>query len=100
MELKVGDEVFCIDDGINPRFFLEVCFDFPNWVKKGQKYTVRKIRITPFGVSLLLEELVNPLKYFEILDREEEPAFSLSRFAKEAPLTTESVEEEELVEVN
>jgi hypothetical protein len=56
---------------------------YPNWIKKGQKYTVRAMLnnddIVP---GLLLEEVRNPLIFIHLINKVQEPAFGMFRFAK------------------
>ena len=79
--MKVGSKVKCVDDSIKPGKLGFVGYAYPNWIKAGEIYTVREILpnddIVP---GIVLEEVINPLLYVHILDKEQEPAFRISRF--------------------
>ena len=78
--LGVGDEVMCINDSRPDGWSAE---HFPQWVKKDNKYTIREILDNDdIVVGVLLEELVNPVMYIKLLDREQEGAFATWRFRK------------------
>lgn len=82
----VGDNVICIDDLISPKMLFAVADMYPNWVKKGNKYTIRAINSNDDIVTgLLLEEVRNPEIYISLINKTQEPMFSLHRFAKVEP---------------
>ena len=87
-------KVKCIDDSINPEFIIETVKYFPNWVKKGEIYTVWDI-LENLGIvtGYLLEELQNEMLYQPLLGREQEAAFRADRF--EVVSYDEEEEEEE-----
>lgn len=72
---KVGQKVICID--ASKRGKKE---HFPNWVKDGEVYTVRRFENSSTGARILLEEIKNPTMYFDMLQGSTEPGFSAKRF--------------------
>lgn len=80
--MKVGDKVICIDSTMQSHTVEELSRDVPNWVRKGQTYTVREIADFDFVVGLLLEEVVNAPKYFKAINKVIEPTFAIWRFRK------------------
>lgn len=86
-------KVKCIDDSINPEFIIETVKYFPNWVKKGEIYTVWDV-LENSGIvtGYLLEELQNEMLYQPLLGREQEAAFRADRFEV---VSYEEEEEEE-----
>jgi hypothetical protein len=58
----------------------------PNWVKKDGEYTIRAI-LDNRGIvtGILLEEIDNPILYFEKIGGFQEPAFAEWRFRKLKP---------------
>jgi hypothetical protein len=86
MNFRVGDRVICIDDTMQPHTVLELKKDVPNWVKKDQQYTVRAVlNNRDIVTGILLEEIDNPPKYFNIIGGFQEPAFAEWRFRKLKP---------------
>jgi hypothetical protein len=86
MSFKIGDRVVCIDDTMQSNTVEELKKDVPNWVKKGQEYTIRAIFNNNGIVSgVLLEEIDNSPKFFNIIGRFQEPAFAEWRFRKLKP---------------
>lgn len=86
-------KVKCIDDSINPEFIIETVKYFPNWVKKGEIYTVWDVLENDGIVTgYLLEELQNEMLYQPLLGREQEAAFRADRFEV---VSYEEEEEEE-----
>ena len=81
--MEVGDKVICINANIKVGKLGFVGHAYPNWIKEGSIYTVREILpnddIVP---GILLEEVVNPPLYIHLLGREQEPAFSITRFKR------------------
>lgn len=95
---ELGERVICIDSSKAPHTVEELNADVPNWVRKGDKYTIRGFNENDgIVVGVLLEELVNPVKFFKLVNRVQEPAFAQWRFRKLTP--SESFEEEETDEV-
>lgn len=80
MGFKVGQKVVCVDSSKQPHTVEELAIDCPNWVKKGETYTIRAIQDFDFVTGLLLEELTNPIKFFKSVNKALEPTFKLSRF--------------------
>ena len=79
----VGDTVYCVDDSISPDKIQEISQDMPNWVTRDKKYIVRGFNDNnDIVVGVLLEEVKNPLKYFKLVNRMQEPAFATWRFKK------------------
>ena len=79
--MNIGSKVICIDDTISVEQFLAVFNLYPDWIKKGEKYTVRGIKDNDGIVAgLLLEEKHNPPTFIPLLNREQEPAFATWRF--------------------
>jgi hypothetical protein len=99
MKLDIGVEVICIDDSIKPEALIELSNDVPNWVVRGRKYIVRDIMYNDnIATGILLEEVVNPKKYFHLLGRVQEPAFAQWRFAFSKEKQEEIKEEETILE--
>jgi hypothetical protein len=76
----VGSRVVCVDDSMQPHTVEELKKDVPNWVKKGQRYTIRDIVDHDFVVGVRLEEISNAPIYFKIISRAIEPCFASWRF--------------------
>jgi len=93
---EIGEKILCVDDSLQPHTIEELRQDVPNFVKKGQQYTVRGFSDSDFVVGVLLEEIRNPLKYFRLVGGVREPSFALWRFEK---IKTEEILEEKLAEV-
>ena len=95
---ELGERVMCVDSSKAPHTVEELNADVPNWVIKGDRYTIRGFNENDgIVVGVLLEELVNPVKFFKLVNRVQEPAFAQWRFRKLTP--SESFEEEETDEV-
>ena len=94
---EIGQEVLCISDKKQSHTIEELNNDVPNWIKKGQNYTIREIVDFDFVVGLLLEEVRNEPKYFKVVNRVTEPTFASWRFRKLEPAEVE-VEQESYVE--
>ena len=81
--MQPGDTVICIDDSIKADKIEFVSVAYPNWIKEGRKYTIRAMLdnddIVP---GLLLEEVRNPLIFIHLINKAQEPAFGMFRFAK------------------
>jgi hypothetical protein len=77
----IGKELICVDDSIPAEHFLSICSLYPNWIKKGRKYTVRDFYLLQGNeIGILLVEVQNPLSETIIKGRSIEPAFNLKRF--------------------
>ncbi len=96
--MKVGQKVVCIDSAMQPHTVEELRRDVPNWIVKGQTYTVRDIVDLDFVVGIRLEEVVNPAIYFKVIGKAIEPCFASCRFRvqEEAEATVEVEEFEEI----
>ncbi len=81
---EIGDRVICINASMQTHTVEELRRDMPNWVKEGSIYTIRAF-LDNNGIvtSVLLEEISNPLKWFHLINRYQEPAFATWRFAKQ-----------------
>lgn len=80
---EIGDTVVCIDDSKQPHTVEELNKDVPNWIRKGDKYTIRGFTSNDGIVDgVWLEEVVNIPIFFKLLGRNQEPAFALWRFRK------------------
>ena len=88
--LEVGDKVICVNSAKQAHTVEELNKDMPNWVKKGEKYTIRAIYDWDFVVGVLLEEVRNNPIYFSLVDKNAEPCFATWRFEK---LITNNIEE-------
>jgi hypothetical protein len=96
--LSIGDKVVCIDSSMHPHTVAELLKDCPNWVVKDKQYTIRDIVDSDFVVGVRLEELVNPPRWFKLVNKYMEPAFATWRFRKIEEVTNKiSVEQEELI---
>lgn len=91
---EIGDVVVCVDASMLPHTVEELTKDVPNWVKEGQKYTIRGFADHDFVVGVYLEEIHNPPKWFQVVGGFYEPAFKTSRFRKlEAAVVSLEIEE-------
>lgn len=78
---EIGQKVICVEDWKLPHTIKELEVDCPNWVKKGEKYTIRGFNDNNGIVTgVLLEEVVNPIRFFKIINRAQESSFRLDRF--------------------
>lgn len=79
--MEVGSKVVCIDDSIQEHLLNELFRDFEYWVKKDEEYTIREIDDNDgIVVSVLLEEIKNPIRYFKSIGRFKESSFKIDRF--------------------
>lgn len=80
---EVGEKVVCIDSSMQPHTVEELKKDMPNWITKGEIYTIRGFTANNGIVDgVWLEEVVNTPKFFRLINRVQEPAFALWRFRK------------------
>ena len=80
---KVGENVVCINDTMEASKAPELLKYFKQWVVKDEIYTIREFKENDgIVVGVLLEEVKNNEKWFQLLGRFQEPAFSLDRFVK------------------
>jgi predicted ThiF/HesA family dinucleotide-utilizing enzyme len=91
---SVGEKVVAVNVAKQPHTIEELNIDVPNWIVKGKIYTIRQINDYDFVQSLLLEEVVNPMKYFKVLNKVVEPGFLIERFRKLQPDEVEVKEEQ------
>jgi hypothetical protein len=92
---EIGEVVVCIDASMQTHTIEELSKDVPNWVTQDKKYTVRGFNENDgIVLGVLLEEIVNPLRYFKLVNKFQEPAFAQWRFRKlKADEVNASVEE-------
>lgn len=104
MAIGIGSSVYCVDDSIPSHLDMEAFKkDFPQWVKKDKKYTIREILENDgIVVSVLLEELKNPIRFFpNTIGRFQESSFRITRFREAEPnKVTENVSEKALELIN
>ena len=96
--MDIGTRILCVDDSIPAHLDMEVFKkEFPNWVKKDEKYTIRDIFYNDNIVtSIVVKELKNPILFFPgTINRSQEASFRITRFRE-----LEEVEEEELQAVS
>lgn len=80
---EIGEIVVCCEDYILPHTREELSKNMPNWVKKDQKYRIRGFNDNNgIVLGVLLEEVINPILYFKLIDRTQECSFRLDRFRK------------------
>jgi hypothetical protein len=98
----IGEKVICVDASKQAHTIDELNKDVPNWVKQGERYTIRGFTDNNGIVEAVwLEEIVNPLKFFKLINRLQEPAFAIWRFRKLRPdEVKEEVNIDELVILN
>ena len=93
---EIGSKVVCVDASMQAHTVEELKVDVPFWIKKGQHYTIRGFLDVDFTVGVYLEEVVNPIKYFRVVNRTFEPSFRMDRFRALTESELEiSVEKEE-----
>ena len=89
--MKVNDKVVCLDDN----FPMEITSKwFEQLPIKNEIYTIREIRPAGAEGGILLNELRNKPKYFEVFKGHLEPAFSPKRFAPLAEVDNLALKEE------
>ena len=94
--MDIGTRILCVDDSIPAHLDMEIFKkEFPNWVKKDEKYTIRDIFYNDNIVtSIVVKELKNPILFFPgTINRSQEASFRITRFRE---LEEDEVEEEEL----
>ena len=95
--MKIGSKVICIDDSLKQGLNMEEFHrDFHQWIKKGEEYTIREIDENDgLVVSVLLEEVKNPIRYFTTIGRYKESSFRIDRFRElEKAVTKKELEYE------
>ena len=98
--MDIGTRILCVDDSIPAHLDMEIFKkEFPNWVKKDEKYTIRDIFYNDNIVtSIVVKELKNPILFFPgTINRSQEASFRITRFRE---LEEDEVEEEELQAVS
>ena len=98
--MDIGTRILCVDDSIPAHLNMEVFKkEFPNWVKKDEKYTIRDIFYNDNIVtSIVVKELKNPILFFPgTINRSQEASFRITRFRE---LEEDEVEEGELQAVS
>lgn len=100
MAFYIGDKVVCIDDTMQSHTITELKKNVPNWVKKDEQYTIRNILDNKGIVTgILLEEIHNPVLYFDKIGGFQEPAFAEWRFRKLAKNEIMEEVEQEVLEM-
>ena len=98
--MDIGTRILCVDDSIPAHLDMEIFKkEFPNWVKKDEKYTIRDIfHNDNIVTSIVVKELKNPILFFPgTINRSQEASFRITRFRE---LEEDEVEEEELQAVS
>lgn len=96
--MKIGSKVVCVDDSKRPEVAEWAAKHCPNWVKKGDKYTIREFDDHDGIVDgVLLEEIINPPVFLTKWNKVIEPRFATWRFEV---IQEDEELEEELEEVN
>ena len=90
--MKPSKLVVCINDKFN--LTLEQSQFIPNRPIKDEMYMIRKRLVTRNGISLLLEEIHNPMLQDRVTRMLFEPSFHIDRFRNvEDPIGDELIEE-------
>lgn len=99
--LNIGDKVICINSSMNLHTVAELRKDMPQWVKEREQYTIRGFHDNDGIVTgVLLEELHNPPRWFQLINKYQEPAFRTDRFRKLEETEIEiSIEQEETITI-
>lgn len=83
---EIGEIVLCIDSSMQSHTIEELSKDVPNWVIQDKKYTIRGFNENDgIVLGVLLEEIVNPIRFFKLINKFQEPAFRTDRFRKLKP---------------
>lgn len=77
---EIGQKIICVDASKAPHTVEELNRDCPMWVKENERYTVRAFLDSDFVVGVLLEEIVNPIRYFSLIGKSQESSFATWRF--------------------
>ena len=81
--ISVNSRVVCINDTPPPyKDITEFHREFPDWIVKNRKYTIRDIFYNDGIVtSVVLKELKNPILFFPgTINRSQEASFKITRF--------------------
>jgi len=100
--MQIGSCVICIDDSKRPEIAEWATKHCPNWVKKGEKYTIRLFDSHDDIVDgVLLEEVVNQPVFLSKWNTVIEPRFATWRFRElEIHELEEEIEESETVDIS
>ena len=83
---EIGEQVVCIDASMQTHTIEELSKDVPNWIVQDKKYIIRGFHDNDgIVLGVLLEEVVNPIKFFKLINKFQEPAFAVWRFRKLNP---------------
>ena len=86
MAFSIGDKIECIDNSMRPEAVEELKITVPNWVVRGEQYTIRGFQENDgIALGILLEEISNPIIYIPLIKRAQEPSFAEWRFRKLKP---------------
>lgn len=83
---EIGEQVVCIDSSMQTHTIEELSKDVPNWIVQDKKYIIRGFHDNDgIVLGVLLEEVVNPIRFFKLINKFQEPAFACWRFRKLNP---------------
>ena len=83
---EIGETVVCIDASMQAHTIEELSKDVPNWITQDKKYIIRGFNENDgIVLGVLLEEVVNPIRFFKLINKFQEPAFRTDRFRKLKP---------------
>ena len=83
---EIGETVMCIDASMQTHTIEELSKDVPNWITQDKKYIIRGFNENDgIVLGVLLEEVVNPIRFFKLINKFQEPAFAEWRFRKLKP---------------
>ena len=83
---EIGETVICIDASMQTHTIEELSKDVPNWITQDKKYIIRGFHDNDgIVLGVLLEEVVNPIRFFKLINKFQEPAFAVWRFRKLNP---------------
>jgi hypothetical protein len=83
---EIGETVVCIDASMQAHTIEELSKDVPNWITQDKKYIIRGFNENDgIVLGVLLEEVVNPIRFFKLINKFQEPAFAEWRFRKLKP---------------
>lgn len=83
---EIGEQVVCIDASMQTHTIEELSKDVPNWITQDKKYIIRGFHDNDgIVLGVLLEEVVNPIRFFKLINKFQEPAFAVWRFRKLNP---------------
>lgn len=83
---EIGEQVVCINASMQAHTIEELSKDVPNWIVQDKKYIIRGFNENDgIVLGVLLEEVVNPIRFFKLINKFQEPAFAEWRFRKLKP---------------